>query len=124
MHAAVLERPGHPPVVVTGREPPVAGPGEVVVDVVAAPITPLDLLCASGTSYFGVPRTPYVPGVQGIGTVREALVWFPTTAGMGDGDGSMAARAAAPRAGSSRCPPGAWTRQAAGAANGRIVLTP
>ena len=58
MHAAVLERPGHPPVVVTGREPPVAGPGEVVVDVVAAPITSLDLLCASGTSNGRIVLTP------------------------------------------------------------------
>ena len=97
MHAAVVKRPGHPPGLVTGREPPVAGPGEVLVDVVAAPITPLDLLCASGTSYFGVPRTPYVPGVQGVGVADGALVWFPTTAGMSPGDGSMAARAAVPR---------------------------
>ena len=50
----------------------------------AAPITPLDLLCASGTSYFGVPALPYVPGVQGVGVVRPApelvgrRVWFPT----------------------------------------------
>ena len=26
----------------------------------AGPIVPLDRLCASGTSYFGVPSTPYV----------------------------------------------------------------
>jgi hypothetical protein len=46
MRAAVVERPGHPPTVVPGREPPAAGPGEVLVDVLAAPITPLDLLRA------------------------------------------------------------------------------
>ena len=79
MRAAVVGRPGHPPVLATGREPPVAGPGQVLVDLVAAPITPLDLLCASGTSYFGVPRTPYVPGVQGVGTADGALVWFATS---------------------------------------------
>lgn len=62
-------------------------------DVLAAPITPLDRLCASGTSYFGVPDTPYVPGVQGIGTVDGRVVWFPTSAGMSPGDGSMAAKA-------------------------------
>ena len=62
--------------------------------VTAAPITPLDLLCASGTSYFGVPRTPYVPGVQGVGTVDGRAVWFPTSAGMAPGDGSMAELAA------------------------------
>ncbi|RDI24761.1 NADPH:quinone reductase-like Zn-dependent oxidoreductase [Lentzea flaviverrucosa] len=64
-------------------------------DVLAAPITPLDRLCASGTSYFGVPATPYVPGVQGVGTVGGRTVWFPTSAGMAPGDGSMAAKAVA-----------------------------
>ncbi|MHA6795668.1 quinone oxidoreductase family protein [Pseudonocardia bannensis] len=63
----------------------------------AAPITPLDVLCATGTSYFGVPRTPYVPGVQGVGTAAGRPVWFPTTAGMQPGDGSMAALAAVPQ---------------------------
>lgn len=50
---------------------------------------PLDLLCAGGTSYFGTPATPYVPGVQGVGTVGDGtLVWFPTAAGMAPGDGA------------------------------------
>jgi NADPH:quinone reductase-like Zn-dependent oxidoreductase len=88
--ALSLHSPGEPPKLVE-REPPVPGPGEVLVEVTAAPITPLDLLCASGTSYFGVPATPYVPGVQGIGTHGGRAVWFPTTAGMRPGDGSMAA---------------------------------
>jgi NADPH:quinone reductase-like Zn-dependent oxidoreductase len=63
----------------------------------AAPISPLDLLCASGTSYFGAPQLPYIPGVQGIGLVIEAdslrlgqRVWFTCDAGMKPGNGSMA----------------------------------
>jgi NADPH:quinone reductase-like Zn-dependent oxidoreductase len=57
----------------------------------AAPIAQLDLLCATGTSYFGVPATPYVPGVQGVGELDDGTaVWFATTAGMRPGDGSMA----------------------------------
>ena len=94
--AAVLRRHGAAPEV----EPhPVAeaAAGHVVVDVAAAPITPLDVLCASGTSYFGAPALPYVPGVQGVGTVRAAgglpagtPVWFATSAGMARGDGSLA----------------------------------
>ncbi|WP_210035127.1 quinone oxidoreductase family protein [Pseudonocardia parietis] len=96
MRAAVIEVPGRPPLVVD-RGPPAPGTGEVLVEVAAAPITPLDVLCATGTSYFGVPQTPYVPGVQGVGTVDGRLVWFPTTAGMRPGDGSMAAVAAVPR---------------------------
>src|SRR5256714_11461811 len=73
------------------------GKGQALVRVTAAPISPLDLLCASGTSYFGAPRLPYIPGVQGIGIVIEAdvlapgqRVWFSCDAGMKPGDGSMA----------------------------------
>ncbi len=94
MRAAVVDRPGQAPSVAE-RDEPAAGPDEVLVDVLAAPITPLDLLCATGTSYFGRPVTPYVPGVQGIGTVDGRAVWFPTTAGMAAGDGSMAEKALA-----------------------------
>jgi NADPH:quinone reductase-like Zn-dependent oxidoreductase len=64
--------------------------------VTSAPIVPLDLLCASGTSYFGPPAVPYVPGVQGVGVVEssDALpagtrVFFTTSAGMAPGDGSL-----------------------------------
>ena len=78
-----------------------------MVRVTAAPITPLDVLCATGSSYFGVPRTPYVPGVQGVGTVDDRPVWFPTTAGMAPGDGSMAGLASVPRADLVALPDGA-----------------
>ena len=95
--ALSVHSPGKPPAL-TGWDPPASGPGEVLVEVTAAPITPLDLLCASGTSYFGTPATPYVPGVQGVGTVGGRTVWFPTSAGMRPGDGSMAAVVAVPEA--------------------------
>ena len=66
MRAALIETPGSP--AVPGERPePTRGEGEVLVAVSAAPIVPLDRLCARGTSYFGVPSTPYVPGVQGVG---------------------------------------------------------
>lgn len=85
-------------------EPPRAE-GHVLVAVTAAPITPLDVLCASGRSYFGKPVTPYVPGVQGVGVVQVSdtvlvgtRVWFPTTAGMQPGDGSLAELCAVPDA--------------------------
>jgi len=71
--------------------------GQALIRVMAVPISPLDLLCASGKSYFGVPQLPYIPGVQGIGIVVEAdalapgqRVWFTCDAGMKPGDGSMA----------------------------------
>lgn len=76
---------------------PRRGKGQALVQVMAAPISPLDLLCASGKSYFGAPRLPYIPGVQGVGLVMEAdgltpgqRVWFTCDAGMKPGDGSMA----------------------------------
>ncbi|WNV85966.1 zinc-binding dehydrogenase [Umezawaea sp. Da 62-37] len=97
MRAAEIRLPGVPPVVVE-REVPRAGVGEVVVEVLAAPVTPLDLLCAGGKSYLGVPRMPYVPGVQGVGVVDGRVVWFPTSAGMEPGDGSMAGFAVVRRA--------------------------
>jgi NADPH:quinone reductase-like Zn-dependent oxidoreductase len=63
----------------------------------AAPVVPLDLLCATGTSYFGPPPLPYVPGVQGVGRVERSSrlpagtrVFVSTSAGMAPGDGSMA----------------------------------
>lgn len=96
--AVVVDAPGRLPEVRQMTRPG-PGPDEVAIRVVAAPIAPLDLLCASGTSYFGVPATPYVPGVQGVGTVEAGpaglppgtLVWFTTAAGMAQGDGSMRA---------------------------------
>jgi NADPH:quinone reductase-like Zn-dependent oxidoreductase len=104
MRAAVLHTPGEPPSY--GEHPaPLTAAGMTVVRVTAAPVVPLDLLCASGTSYFGVPATPYVPGGQGVGVVEssESLapstrVWFFATAGMRPGDGSLAELAAVPDA--------------------------
>jgi NADPH:quinone reductase-like Zn-dependent oxidoreductase len=99
VRAAVLTELGSPPVY--GEHPEPDGP--VLVRVTAAPIVPLDLLTASGTSYFGRPATPYVPGVQGVGVVERSAtfapgtrVWFATDAGMKPGDGSLAEFCAVP----------------------------
>ena len=101
MRAATITAHGRPPEVLD-RDDPVPGPGRLLVAVTAVPITPLDLLCASGTSYFGAPALPYVPGVQAVGVVRDGpaelvgrRVWFPTTAGMAPGDGGLAELAVA-----------------------------
>jgi NADPH2:quinone reductase len=95
MKALQVVELGRPPVV-ADRESSAAAEGQVLVEVLAAPITPLDLLCAGGASYFGQPATPYVPGVQGVGRIGDRNAWFPTSAGMAPGDGSMAALAAVP----------------------------
>jgi NADPH:quinone reductase-like Zn-dependent oxidoreductase len=96
VRAAVVQVPGETPVV-TEHPSPAAAPGRSIVRVTAAPIVPLDLLCASGTSYFGRPAVPYVPGVQGVGVVESSTalaagtrVWFATSAGMAPGNGSLA----------------------------------
>jgi NADPH:quinone reductase-like Zn-dependent oxidoreductase len=101
IRAARLVAHGRPPELVQANAP-TRSPGEAVVAVTAAPITPLDVLCATGTSYFGAPALPYVPGVQGVGIVVEGShlaagtrVWFPSSAGMTAGDGSLAERAIA-----------------------------
>ncbi|SIM79591.1 quinone oxidoreductase family protein [Micromonospora cremea] len=91
IRAALLTACGTPPTL-TERPAPVPADGEVAITVEAVPITPLDVLCATGTSYFGTPATPYVPGVQGVGRLADGTpVWFGTSAGMQPGiDGSMA----------------------------------
>ncbi len=89
MRAAVLTAHGEPPSYAEHPDP-VAREGHVLVRITAAPVVPLDLLCASGTSYFGEPALPYVPGVQGVG-VDEAgeRVWVAASAGMRPGDGTL-----------------------------------
>jgi NADPH:quinone reductase len=96
MRAALVRQHGQPPEL--GSHPaPRRRPGQALIQVTAAPVNPLDLLCASGTSYFGLPALPYAPGAQGVGTVEEAdslpagaRVWFSCDAGMRPGDGAMA----------------------------------
>ena len=104
MRAAVLHTHGEPPSHADHPDP-VAAAGISIVRVTAAPVVPLDLLCASGTSYFGQPKLPYVPGVQGVGVVEQSevvspgtKVFFATSAGMAAGDGSFAERCAVPDA--------------------------
>ncbi|MEU4551728.1 NADPH:quinone reductase-like Zn-dependent oxidoreductase [Micromonospora violae] len=97
IRAALLHTYGAAPTIAE-RPAPVPADGEVTITVEAVPITPLDVLCASGTSYFGPPRTPYVPGVQGVGRLTDgSAVWFGTSAGMRAGvEGSMASTVAVP----------------------------
>lgn len=96
MRAAVLHGYRQAPVV--GEHPdPVTAPGHTLVEVTAAPIVPLDLLCATGASYFGEQPLPYVPGCQGVGRTPDGRrVWFTTTAGQQPGDGSFAQRCSVP----------------------------
>lgn len=57
-------------------EVPQPGPGEALVEVAAASLSHFDLTVASGE--FGIrPDLPYVPGVEGAGTVVQSDVFTP-----------------------------------------------
>ncbi len=96
MRAAVIRGHGEPPQFLDHPAPRRAA-GQALIRVTAAVVNPLDVLCASGTSYFGAPALPYVPGTQGAGSVVDSgtlapgtRVWFSCGAGMAPGDGAMA----------------------------------
>ena len=69
MRAAVIERYGEPPVLRDVPEPKVDGSS--LVEVSAAPMNPVDISIAGGKFYAGSPPTPYVPGGEGIGRLRQ-----------------------------------------------------
>jgi NADPH2:quinone reductase len=69
MRAAVIDRYGEPPVLRAVPEPTVDG--ATLVEVIAAPLNPVDLSIASGKFYAGSPPTPYVPGGEGIGRLVQ-----------------------------------------------------
>jgi NADPH2:quinone reductase len=69
MRAAVIEHYGEPPVLREMPEPKTDGTG--VVEVIAAPLNPVDLSIASGKFYAGSPPPPYVPGGEGVGRLLQ-----------------------------------------------------
>jgi NADPH2:quinone reductase len=95
VRAVLVREIGAPPEVAEVDEPQ-AGDGEVVVDVLAAPLNPLDVNVAAGRFYGGHPPLPFVPGCECVGRVGDGLVWV-----FGDGvglsrNGCMAERVAVP----------------------------
>jgi NADPH:quinone reductase-like Zn-dependent oxidoreductase len=64
MRAAVIERLGELPVVRDVDDPKA---GANTIEVIAAPLNPVDLSIATGKFYTGPPPLPYVPGSEGIG---------------------------------------------------------
>lgn len=101
MRAAVLHEPGQAPEYREHPDP--AQEAGTVVRMTAATIVPLDQLIASGTSYWGRPPVPYVPGDQGVGVVERSAVlpagtrvFVETRAGRVPRDGSLAERCTVP----------------------------
>ncbi|MDQ6709226.1 MAG: zinc-binding dehydrogenase [Candidatus Dormibacteraeota bacterium] len=68
MRAAVIEQYGNPPVV-RDMPAPVASAGATLIEVLAAPINPVDLSIANRRFYGTPPPIPYVPGREGVGRV-------------------------------------------------------
>jgi NADPH:quinone reductase-like Zn-dependent oxidoreductase len=70
MRAAILRAYGAPPEPGDFDEP-TAGGGQVVVEVEAAGLNPVDLAGASGAFYRGNPPLPSVPGLEGVGRTPD-----------------------------------------------------
>lgn len=68
MHAVVLHQFGATPVYETFDDP-VAGDGQVVVEVAVAGVNPVDVRKAAGTFVSGPPPLPSVVGTEGVGRI-------------------------------------------------------
>lgn len=76
MKAAIVAQAGHAPVYGDFAEP-VAGPGESVVNVTAAALSPLVRSRAAGTHYSTAGGFPFVAGVDGVGRREDGTrVYF------------------------------------------------
>ena len=103
MRALLIEELGRPPRVVDVDEPTPA-PAEALLRIVAAPLNPVDVAIATGRSFAGHPRLPYIPGVEAVARVEgedsKALgrLVYTCLHGLGTSrDGSCAELATAPR---------------------------
>lgn len=121
MHVAQYEQRGPEPeklLNVVERPTPRPGPGEALIEVLAAPINPADLLAISGSYGSGGADLPAVGGAEGVGRIVEL---GPDTAGPAPGarvllpfgSGTWATHVLAPAAGLWPLPEGADTLQLA-----------
>jgi NADPH2:quinone reductase len=95
MRAAVVSEVGRPPE--AGEVDDAAASGDdALVEILAAPLNPIDLAVAAGRNPAGHPPLPFVPGCEGVGTLDGRLVWV-YRGGVGIArNGCMAERVAAP----------------------------
>ena len=108
--AAVIRAVGALPEIGTAPEPV----GEAI-DVLAAPINPIDLAVSRGALAIGHPELPYVPGCEAVGRTADGrIVWlFGGSLGR-TSDGALAERAAVGDAHAVEVPEGADAALAAG----------
>lgn len=92
--------------------PPSRGPDELLVEITACSLNPVDIAISTGRFYGGSPPTPYVPGCEGVGRVIEGSrpagtrVWVQ---GQGIGtscDGTLAELVAVPESAAFNVPDG------------------
>jgi NADPH2:quinone reductase len=74
VRAAIVDAPGLGPRVGAVDMPP-SHPGTTLIEVIAAPLNPLDLLIASGNFHSARHQSPYVPGSECVGTVIQSDVF-------------------------------------------------
>jgi NADPH:quinone reductase-like Zn-dependent oxidoreductase len=74
MRAAVLHQYGVPE---AGEfDEPAAGPGQAVLEVLAAGVNPVDVAISAGRFYAGPPPLPSVAGREGVGMLEGKRVYF------------------------------------------------
>lgn len=90
MKAALIRETGAAPEVAEIDEPP----GGDVVDVLAAPLNPIDLAVSRGILATGHPALPYVPGCEGVGRTADGRIAWIFGGSLGrTANGAMAERA-------------------------------
>src|SRR5215208_5337728 len=96
MRAALIRELGALPEVGEAPEPEAAD-GEVVLEVLAAALNPLDVNVSAGRFHGGHPPFPYVPGCECVGREPRSgrVVWAFGTIGLSR-NGGMAERIAVP----------------------------
>jgi NADPH:quinone reductase-like Zn-dependent oxidoreductase len=77
MKAAVISEFGEVPRYADAREPQATGGDEVVVDVVAAALSPRVRSQAAGSHYTSTGELPLIPGIDGVGRLPDgSLIYF------------------------------------------------
>jgi len=91
MRAAQIHAVGEPPAVGDADAPS----SDDVVEVIAAPVNPIDLAVSRGILATGHPPLPYVPGCEGVGRTADGKVVWVFGGGLGrTANGAMAERVA------------------------------
>ncbi|HZB24370.1 MAG TPA: zinc-binding alcohol dehydrogenase family protein [Gaiellaceae bacterium] len=106
IRAARVVESGRPPQLGDVAEPP--GEGDVVVDVSAFALNPIDVNVALGRFYGGTPPLPYVAGVEAVGRDESGRRVYLNGPGIGIArDGVWAERVRVPAAAAHEIPPDA-----------------